>query len=81
MCMASAGQQTPNIALRIIQNDLRMPGYNLHYVGGALGAVLGGIFTAHIKNIWRGALFCPADMAFAISTCALFIVPNDMSIG
>lgn len=48
-------------------------------VGGALGLILGGLFTSYVKNTWRGALYCVAGLAFAVSICAFFLIPNDGS--
>ncbi|ADV20469.1 efflux protein [Cryptococcus gattii Ru294] len=48
-------------------------------VGGALGLILGGLFTSYVSNTWRGALYCIAGLAFAVSICAFFVVPNDGS--
>ncbi|OWZ80201.1 efflux protein [Cryptococcus neoformans Bt85] len=48
-------------------------------VGGALGLILGGLFTSYVNNTWRGALYCVAGLAFAVSICAFFLVPNDGS--
>ncbi|WVQ71574.1 hypothetical protein IAR50_001114 [Cryptococcus sp. DSM 104548] len=47
-------------------------------VGGALGLLLGGLFTAYVKDTWRGALFCLAGLGFADAACAMFIIPNDV---
>ncbi|WVN85266.1 uncharacterized protein L203_100411 [Cryptococcus depauperatus CBS 7841] len=52
MCMASAGQQTPNIALRIIQNDLRMPGYNLQWIISVYSLVYGCFLLLSRQLCW-----------------------------
>ncbi|WVQ78029.1 hypothetical protein IAT38_000110 [Cryptococcus sp. DSM 104549] len=47
-------------------------------VGGALGLLLGGLFTAYVKDTWRGALFTLAGLAFGIAALAMFIIPTDV---
>ncbi|KAK8869878.1 hypothetical protein IAR55_000446 [Kwoniella newhampshirensis] len=49
-------------------------------VGGALGLLLGGLFTSYVDDTWRGALFTMAGLAFAITVTAWFVVPRDPSI-
>ncbi|WWD15846.1 hypothetical protein CI109_100270 [Kwoniella shandongensis] len=49
-------------------------------VGGALGLLLGGLFTAYVDDTWRGALFTLAGLAFAVTVAAIFVIPKDLSL-